>query len=691
MQKLPAGKSILIYSDDPGIGGVAQFDHMLSMALAEQRYAVSLVMTKSESPLVKERVAAGVNHYWLGYNTVKDFPVTVTSEQEPRAIFAHAKPDLIFFSDSCPASNLAAKRVALEQGIPYVNRVGFVAPYLAKNFKSYLSFISEFYRKAHEVVAVSKENIDLLRCHFGLLPAQGRLIYTGKPERFFRRTLETRRVLREKLGVPDETVVYFTAARLETVKGFQYQIEAILRLKEQGCLAGKKFVWAGEGSLRAVLEDAISRHGLQDAVTLLGTVHNIDEWLDAADVFVLPAEAEGLPQAIIEAMAKGLPVVSTRVSGIPEALGEEGILLEAASLDPQAFPGKLAAELRRLGDNPAIRATVGKALHQRACAMFAFDRMVMDYRGLIDNALGLAAPLPARPASQDLSVRLVCYEEGWIFQRIANEMRDHLERLGVVVQVGAAPDPGAVVNHHINFLGYAGRTSLIDTVMFTHLDTAWKLGMGAKQVREGAVGICMSRATMDLLHLIGVDRNRLDFVNPGRNNMPFRRVRIAICTRLYPDGRKREAMVEELCEHISPKYFRFSIIGAGWEAIVARLHGRGFMIDHTPDFDRVSYEQLIETCDYYLYMGMDEGSMGFVDAVAAGVETIATPQGFHLDAPMAISHPFVTLDDLKAVFGQIVQKRLALVESVGDWTWEHYARRHLEIWSKELAAVKAKG
>jgi hypothetical protein len=88
--------------------------------------------------------------------------------------------------------------------------------------------------------------------------------------------------------------------------------------------------------------------------------------------------------------------------------------------------------------------------------------------------------------------------------------------------------------------------------------------------------------------------------------------------------------------------------------------------------------------DYYLYFGLDEGSMGFLDALAAGVPTIVTPQGFHLDVPDGITHPFETLADLVSILTKIAQDHRQRSHLVASWTWENYARQHLRTWTELL-------
>ena len=76
--------------------------------------------------------------------------------------------------------------------------------------------------------------------------------------------------------------------------------------------------------------------------------------------------------------------------------------------------------------------------------------------------------------------------------------------------------------------------------------------------------------------------------------------------------------------------------------------------------------------------------MGFLDALAAGVPTIVTPQGFHLDVPGGITHPFMGIGELVAVFKSIARELDRRTESVKDLTWAEYARRHETIWQAVL-------
>src|SRR5690606_20106659 len=126
--------------------------------------------------------------------------------------------------------------------------------------------------------------------------------------------------------------------RLEPYKGYSYLIEAMSTIPaSERPLA----VVAGDGPERQRLESQAATAGVQDDVRFLGNRSDIPRLLAAADIFVLPSLWEGLPLAVLEAMASGLPPVVTRVGGNAEIIedGKSGLLVPPA--DTQALAESL--------------------------------------------------------------------------------------------------------------------------------------------------------------------------------------------------------------------------------------------------------------------------------------------------------------------------------------------------------------
>jgi glycosyltransferase involved in cell wall biosynthesis len=182
-------------------------------------------------------------------------------------------------------------------------------------------------------------------------------------------------------------VVCITVARMELSKGYHYQLEAIRQLKQDSVWSKLYFMWVGIGSLGARLRAAVMGLGVTDRVKFLGRRFDIPNLLDAADIFVLPSQFEGMPLSVTEAMAKGLPVAASAVSGISEQLGDTGVLLPDPERDPQSSVSELAGTIRTWAMHPELRFAVGRACKERAKRLFTQDRMFRQYLEIIRDIL----------------------------------------------------------------------------------------------------------------------------------------------------------------------------------------------------------------------------------------------------------------------------------------------------------------
>jgi len=147
----------------------------------------------------------------------------------------------------------------------------------------------------------------------------------------------------------------------------------------------------GSGPDEPEVEEEVRRMGLAASVLLAGERDDVPELLASSSVFVLSSRSEALPVSVLEAIAAGLPVVATRVGGVPELVvdGETGFLV------PPADPAALAAALQRLLDEPELRARLGAAGRVRAEEHFALDSFVESHLDLYRRALA-AKRLPLR-------------------------------------------------------------------------------------------------------------------------------------------------------------------------------------------------------------------------------------------------------------------------------------------------------
>ena len=135
--------------------------------------------------------------------------------------------------------------------------------------------------------------------------------------------------------------------RLEYPKNHVILIDAFAKVVEK--IPNAQLYILGDGSLRKQIKERIKHWKLQDHVILKGKVNDVENYLACSDVFVMCSDYEGLPLSILEAMAAGLPIVSTDVGGIKDIVTDNGILTHKGNVE------ELANALIQLGINPVLR------------------------------------------------------------------------------------------------------------------------------------------------------------------------------------------------------------------------------------------------------------------------------------------------------------------------------------------------
>jgi glycosyltransferase involved in cell wall biosynthesis len=186
-----------------------------------------------------------------------------------------------------------------------------------------------------------------------------------------------RAIAREQLGLPMDRFIVGIVATLRSWKGHRYLVDAIAAMQgAAGQPAGTSAVSlaiVGDGPGRDNLREQVRALGLEKQVIMPGNQDNVVPWLRAMDAFALPSYAnEGVPQSIMQAMACGVPVVTTPVGAIGEIVrdGETGLMV--APRDALA----LAAALERLRRDPALRGRLSAAGLAQAREVFSAERMV---------------------------------------------------------------------------------------------------------------------------------------------------------------------------------------------------------------------------------------------------------------------------------------------------------------------------
>ncbi len=178
-------------------------------------------------------------------------------------------------------------------------------------------------------------------------------------------------------------------ANLRTLKGHDVLVEASADVLRR--FPDARFEFIGEGPERGALEARATALGVTHAITFAGRSDDVPARLAASDIFVLPSRSESFPNAILEAMAAGLPIVASGVGGILELVenGRTGFLVPPGEATP------LAERVMHLMANPDEGAAMGAAARAEALARFSFDRMIAGFDELYLSELTRRGAAPA--------------------------------------------------------------------------------------------------------------------------------------------------------------------------------------------------------------------------------------------------------------------------------------------------------
>lgn len=232
------------------------------------------------------------------------------------------------------------------------------------------------------LVAVSAANRDAgLRRHIGSA-AKYVVLHSGIDVESFRRPERSRAAVRESLGYDDSVTVVGGIACLKPQKAPLDFVRAAAAA--HAIDPGLRFFLAGDGELRPRVEALIGELGLREVVQVLGWRRDVPDLLAAMDVFLLTSLFEGLPRAVLQAMAAGVPVVATAVDGTPEAVrdGTSGLLV------PPGRPEQAARRLLELKSDGELRRRCVEGARRRLDESFDIRRMVRELDRLYLSLLG---------------------------------------------------------------------------------------------------------------------------------------------------------------------------------------------------------------------------------------------------------------------------------------------------------------
>ena len=259
-------------------------------------------------------------------------------------------------------------------------------PYLAFKLRQRIQ-IFLMQRYPAPVLAVSHDTKKRLADN-GLSGERVAVLHNGIDVEFWRRDAG-KPVLREELGIAPDTFLVGTVARIT----FDKDLPTFYWVAEEVARRNPKVVFVivgdGYGDELPMARAEVARRGLEKVVLFTGHRNDLRDIYASFDLFLMTSLTEGMPNTLLEAMALGVPSVSTRVGGIPELLGDgkEGFLA------PVGDAAGLAAAVLRFIEDPALLARCGEACRLRIEKQFSFSRRVRlmeDYYGFFAGM----GPLP---------------------------------------------------------------------------------------------------------------------------------------------------------------------------------------------------------------------------------------------------------------------------------------------------------
>ncbi|MCX2783389.1 glycosyltransferase family 4 protein [Microbulbifer thermotolerans] len=351
---------ILMLSNEfpPSIGGVQTHVYELAKALVRAGHRVAVVARRAEKSLSKFEIMDGIEVHRLklpNSHLMYDWKLSRFLKKQVRENgfeVAHVH-------------GMRPLKAAARAGVPVVF-TNHTSSFL-KRVKKGQKVLDKMRRElelASVVLAPSEELVEATRTtgYGGETVFISNGVDTG---RFY----PTDSALRKTLGIPASAMVFVLARRLVEKNGVLHFAKAIGRVQRDNF----HVIVAGDGEDREQFEQIVADAGCSARVHMLGGVDNqkMPEVFAAGNVSVLPSLMEATSIAGLEAMACGLPLIGTRVGGIPVILHHEktGLLVEPAS------PDALAQAMRYCCDNQEVVHTMGQAALDRARREFSWDKI----------------------------------------------------------------------------------------------------------------------------------------------------------------------------------------------------------------------------------------------------------------------------------------------------------------------------
>ncbi len=282
-------------------------------------------------------------------------------------LFKKKKPDIVHLNSS-KAGGLGALAARCAR-VPHIVFTAHAWAFnenrgtLSKMVISFLHWLTVML--SHQTIAVS-ESVREQVIHMPFMKDKIKVIHLGMDTFPMLSRDEARTAL--NIGHDHQHIVVGTISELHPVKGIPYAIDAIALLHEK--YPHLTYIIIGEGDQRGLIEKQIVKRRLSSHVFLIGFVDDAKKYLKAFDLFVLSSLSEAFGYSLLEAGHASLPVIATKVGGIPEVIDEAGILI------PSRNGRAIADALTSLIENTEKRERLGTLLHERTLTHFTKQHMI---------------------------------------------------------------------------------------------------------------------------------------------------------------------------------------------------------------------------------------------------------------------------------------------------------------------------
>ena len=353
------------------VGGAEEMVLSLVRRLPD-RYEPMVVCIHDAGPIGEEIKRTGVPFTVLGLNPGLARPLDVI---KLRDFLIAADPAIVH--TFLLTGSLYGRFAAMMANAPVV--IGTEVNIYENKRPSHARMEQWLMRGTDAVVASAQSVKDFYVEQVGADPAKVEVIYNAVDWSQLEVTM-ARDAFRDALGIPKDAITAGIIARLTKQKAHRVLFDA---MAQQAGLEQLHLLVVGDGELRDDLQRRSDALGLGRRVHFAGARRDLGNILGAIDLFAMPSLWEGLPLSLVLAMGAGLPVVATRVAGIPEVVQHDvsGLLVDAGD------SAALAREMFRLVENESLRRSLGGRARDLVLPRFGFDRYIDSITALYDRLL----------------------------------------------------------------------------------------------------------------------------------------------------------------------------------------------------------------------------------------------------------------------------------------------------------------